>query len=158
MPSGDSSGTLSSAAFHPSDGCGLASRRFTAILITGASSGIGAALARLYAAPGVTLALTGRDETRLAAIANACRGAGSMVRTALLDVAEEAAMAAQLVAWDETLPFDLVIANAGVGKAGEAPAGGGWGEAPRATPAANGLGTVNTPAPPLPRPLAPRPG
>jgi NAD(P)-dependent dehydrogenase (short-subunit alcohol dehydrogenase family) len=43
------------------------------LLITGASSGIGEALARHYAAPGVALALTGRDAERLAAaIATAC--------------------------------------------------------------------------------------
>jgi hypothetical protein len=35
------------------------------ILITGASSGIGAALARAYAAPGRTLVMAGRDGTRL---------------------------------------------------------------------------------------------
>ena len=34
------------------------------ILITGASSGIGEALALAYAAPGVALALGGSDETR----------------------------------------------------------------------------------------------
>ena len=39
------------------------------ILITGASSGIGEALARAYAASGVALALTGRDQARLAAVA-----------------------------------------------------------------------------------------
>ena len=37
------------------------------ILITGASSGLGAELARTYADPGVTLALTGRDAARLEA-------------------------------------------------------------------------------------------
>ncbi|MCA1941356.1 MAG: SDR family NAD(P)-dependent oxidoreductase, partial [Caenispirillum bisanense] len=36
-----------------------------AIVITGASSGIGRALAEEYAAPGVFLALTGRDAARL---------------------------------------------------------------------------------------------
>jgi short-subunit dehydrogenase len=132
----------------------VARRRFTSILITGASSGIGGALARAYAAPGVTLALTGRDEARLATTANACRGAGAMVRTALLDVADEAGMAAQLVAWDEERPFDLVIANAGIGKMGTVPPGGGWNEALRETTATNVLGTINTVAPLLPRLLA----
>ena len=37
------------------------------ILITGASSGIGGALARAYAAPGVLLHLGGRNAERLAA-------------------------------------------------------------------------------------------
>ncbi|MDA0656963.1 MAG: SDR family NAD(P)-dependent oxidoreductase, partial [Proteobacteria bacterium] len=46
------------------------------ILITGASSGIGAALALAYANSGVTLALTGRNERRLAALAEACRERG----------------------------------------------------------------------------------
>jgi NAD(P)-dependent dehydrogenase (short-subunit alcohol dehydrogenase family) len=32
------------------------------VLITGASRGIGAALARVYAAPGARLSLAGRDE------------------------------------------------------------------------------------------------
>jgi short-subunit dehydrogenase len=136
----------------------LARQRFASILITGASSGIGAALARLYAAPGVTLALTGRDETRLATIANACRGAGSMVRTALLDVSDADAMAARLVAWDESQPFDLVIANAGIGKVGQVPAGGGWDEPLGTITATNVLGTINSVAPLLPRLLARRRG
>ena len=42
---------------------------FQNILITGASSGIGEALARAYAAPGMSLALTGRDAARLDAVA-----------------------------------------------------------------------------------------
>lgn len=40
-----------------------------AILITGASSGLGTALAKAYAAPGVRLVLFGRDATRLEAAA-----------------------------------------------------------------------------------------
>ena len=43
------------------------------ILITGASGGIGSALARAYAAPGVTLLLWGRDAARLEEAAAACR-------------------------------------------------------------------------------------
>ena len=136
----------------------MARRRFASILITGASSGIGAALARAYAAPGVSLALTGRDEARLATIANACRGAGSMVRTAVLDVADEPTMARQLVQWDEDRPFDLVIANAGIGTMATVPAGGGWNEPVHAITATNVSGTINTLAPLLPRLLARRSG
>ena len=38
---------------------------FGSILITGASSGLGAGLARVHAAPGVSLHLSGRDVARL---------------------------------------------------------------------------------------------
>ena len=50
------------------------------ILITGASSGIGAALARHYAAPGTTLVLNARGPERLEAVAEACRGKGATSR------------------------------------------------------------------------------
>lgn len=93
------------------------------IVITGASSGIGAALARAYAAPGHTLALTGRDETRLAAVADACRKSGAEVEIAALDVTDRAALANWLEASDTRQPIDLLIANAGIsagtGEAGE---------------------------------------
>ncbi|HKF63957.1 MAG TPA: SDR family NAD(P)-dependent oxidoreductase, partial [Dongiaceae bacterium] len=49
------------------------------IVITGASSGLGSALAEAYAAPGIRLALTGRNGERLAAVAAACRRAGAEV-------------------------------------------------------------------------------
>ena len=64
------------------------------ILITGASSGIGAALARRYARPGAHLALAGRDPGRLATIAAECRRAGAQVDEGCVDVTDRAAMAA----------------------------------------------------------------
>ena len=84
------------------------------ILITGASSGIGAALARAYAAPRTHLALCGRDAARLAAVANLCRECGAEVLEACLDVTEAAAVAAWIDTADRASPLELVIANAGV--------------------------------------------
>ncbi len=93
------------------------------ILITGASSGIGAALAREFAGPGIALALTGRDQGRLNAVAEACRAAGAEPRVAVLDVCDGPALAAWIAEVDHAAPLDLVIANAGV-SAGTGGAGG----------------------------------
>ena len=83
------------------------------ILITGASSGLGEALAKTYARAGVRLALGGRDRGRLEAVAAACRTRGAEVATALLDVTEAAGLAAWIEKEDRIAPLDLVIANAG---------------------------------------------
>jgi short-subunit dehydrogenase len=91
------------------------------ILITGASSGIGAALAEIYAAPGVTLFLGGRDAARLAKVADACRARGAGAHETAVDVADPAAMRAWIAASDAETPLDLVIANAGItGSTGDA--------------------------------------
>ena len=84
------------------------------ILITGASSGIGAELAGQYAGQGTTLLLTARDATRLDAVAAECRARGAEVITALIDVRDKAGLAAFIIAQDAATPIDLVIANAGV--------------------------------------------
>jgi NADP-dependent 3-hydroxy acid dehydrogenase YdfG len=78
-----------------------------AILITGASSGIGEALARLYARPGVSLALTGRDAARLAATAAACRDAGAHVVDGIVDATDAPAMARFMARADAAAPLDL---------------------------------------------------
>ncbi len=85
-----------------------------AILITGASSGIGAALARAYARPGAFLALAGRDRRRLEAVAGACRDGGARVTAEIVDVTDQAAMARWVEGTDDAHPLDLVIANAGI--------------------------------------------
>jgi short-subunit dehydrogenase len=87
---------------------------FKHVLITGASGGIGGALAVAYAAPGVLLSLTGRDETRLAQIAQACRQRKAQVVSVGLDVADATALMAWVKARDDVQPVDLVIANAGM--------------------------------------------
>ena len=85
------------------------------ILITGASSGIGAALARAYAAPGNRLVLWGRNEERLNATAEECRARGALPETACFDLAEINQLVEHLEAADTQSPFDLAIFNAGLG-------------------------------------------
>src|SRR5262249_14678472 len=84
------------------------------ILITGASSGIGRALALAYAEPGVSLSLTGRNRERLESTASAARARGADVAIGLLDVRDQTAMAQWIKKRDTGRAFDLVIANAGI--------------------------------------------
>ena len=120
-----------------------------AVLITGASSGIGEALARAYAQPGRFLALGGRDKGRLDRVAGDCRAFGAEVETATVDVADRDAMRAWIEAVDDRRPIDLAVANAGI-SAGT----GGQGEEEaqaRAIFAVNLMGVLNTVWPALDR-------
>lgn len=81
------------------------------VLITGASSGLGRALALACARPGAILHLSGRDAARLEDAAAACRARGAEVRPAVLSVTDAAAMADWIVGAGR---LDLVIANAGI--------------------------------------------
>lgn len=92
------------------------------ILITGASSGLGQALAQAYAAPGVTLFLSGRDRQRLDGVVGACRAMGADSHARVIDVGDQAAMAEWVLACDDAKPLDLVIANAGLGGNDDPPA------------------------------------
>ena len=84
------------------------------ILITGASSGIGEALALHYARSGVTLFISGRNAGRIEFVAAACRHRGAVVETAVVDVANQPAMRAWIEQADAKEPLDLVVANAGI--------------------------------------------
>jgi short-subunit dehydrogenase len=88
------------------------------ILITGASSGIGEALAKDYAASGIALALTGRNQERLAKVADECKKRGAQVVTANIDVKNAEKLRAFIEEKDKETPLDLVIANAGISNAG----------------------------------------
>ena len=124
------------------------------VLITGASSGIGEALALHYARPGIFLALSGRNENRLEAVAETCRRKGALVEIAVLDASDRCNMADWIADMDETRPLDLVIANAGIS--------GGTGGVMNGEPAdqarrifeVNVMGVVNTIEPALPLMLA----
>ena len=118
------------------------------ILITGASSGIGEALALEYAAPGIFLALTGRDTARLETVAAAARAKGADVEAKVIDVVDRAGMTQWLQQLDAARPLDLVIANAGVGLEGDRTLP--EEEAMRGTFAINIDGVLNTVLPLLP--------
>lgn len=84
------------------------------ILITGATGAIGGALAIVYAAPGITLYLQGRDRTKLATLEARCTALGARVETEGLDVRDMAALDAWLANVCQRSPPDLVIPCAGI--------------------------------------------
>ena len=85
-----------------------------AVLITGASSGLGAALALAYAEKGTLLALSGRNPDRLAAVGRACADRGASIEARTLDVTDRTAMGRWIAEIDRMKPLDLTIANAGI--------------------------------------------
>jgi NADP-dependent 3-hydroxy acid dehydrogenase YdfG len=119
------------------------------ILITGATSGIGEALARAYAGPGVRLCLIGRDPERMRAVTEACYALGAETAAGLIDITDAAAIAQWSLRQDALRPFDLIIANAGI-SAGSGKAGVEKGEQARAILATNVDGVLNTIHPLIP--------
>jgi short-subunit dehydrogenase len=91
-----------------------AATRPQTVLITGATGGIGGALALLYAEAGSTLILQGRNAARLAELAAACQARGARVLIQVLDLRERRALAHWLNKLCGSEQLDLVIVNAGV--------------------------------------------
>lgn len=86
-------------------------------LVTGASSGIGAALCRLLGKHGVEVALAARRESQLRNVANEIERSGGKARVCSLDVGDAERVVETLHRLDDEMDgIDLVIANAGVGK------------------------------------------
>ena len=85
------------------------------VVVTGASKGIGAELARQLAAKGAKLVLAARNEKELEAVAADCRKAGASVVTVKADVAVErdcqAIVAGAVLAFGR---LDTLVNNAGV--------------------------------------------
>lgn len=85
------------------------------ILVTGASSGIGKATARLLAAQGHRLVIGARREERIAAIAAEIREQGGDARFCVLDVTSLASFQAfARAALNEYGRIDVLVNNAGV--------------------------------------------
>lgn len=88
-----------------------------AAVITGASSGLGAEMARQLAASGVPLGLIARRADRLDALASRIAEAGGVVHVAVADVADSRATREAIASLGERLgPIDLLLANAGVAR------------------------------------------
>lgn len=89
------------------------------VLVTGASSGIGAELARQFAAAGARVALAARDAERLEAVATQCRTAGGDALVVPCDVSIEAscrdAVATTIAHYGS---LDILVNNAGLGSRG----------------------------------------
>jgi short-subunit dehydrogenase len=87
------------------------------VLVTGASSGIGAGLAEEFARRGATVALGARDADRLATTAARCRDHGAEVHELLADLGEPAAV--DRLAQDALAAMggvDVLVNNAGIPK------------------------------------------
>ncbi|MAQ92868.1 MAG: oxidoreductase [Rhodothermaceae bacterium] len=85
------------------------------VLVTGASRGIGAAVAEAFAARGDRLALVARDADALAEVARRCTEAGGEARVFVCDVTDGAAvdaLATSVRDWAGTP--DAVVNNAGL--------------------------------------------
>ncbi len=88
-------------------------------IVTGASGGIGAAIARQLIANGARVLLIARREDRLQALANECRGAGGQVETLAGDITDPQVRAAAIARCQERFGgLDLLVNNAGIGALG----------------------------------------
>jgi len=88
-------------------------------LITGASSGLGAHFARLYAAAGAAVAIGARRVERVTALADKIKAGGGRALAVALDVTDEASIIAAFDAAEAALGVpDVVVANAGIVEAG----------------------------------------
>ncbi|MEP1444058.1 MAG: SDR family NAD(P)-dependent oxidoreductase [Hyphomicrobiales bacterium] len=84
------------------------------IAITGASAGLGKALALAYANHGTHLFLSARNEQRLEEVAELCRKKGAKAHVQTVDVCDVKAVEGWLTSIAEHGPINLVIANAGI--------------------------------------------
>lgn len=84
------------------------------VLLTGASRGIGVAIARDLAKEGAHLVLTARDAAGLAKVADEVAAGGGKATVVAADVATDEGRAAILAAAEGVGPVDVLVNNAGV--------------------------------------------
>ena len=83
------------------------------ILLTGASRGLGEALAKRYAKKDVILELIARNEESLQRVATACMALGASAFVHICDIIDSDRMNAAFLNAASRGPLDLVICNAG---------------------------------------------
>lgn len=87
-----------------------------AVVLTGASQGIGKALAHALAAEGCRLVLAARDEVALTAVAGECRARGAEAHVVRCDVGVQSDCEALIARAVERLGgLDVLVNNAGIG-------------------------------------------
>lgn len=84
------------------------------IVLSGANSGIGEALAHHYATKGTLLYLTARNQSRLESVAARCRKQGAEVHIKALDIRDTTSIQDWIKDITATQSIDLLIANAGI--------------------------------------------
>ena len=88
------------------------------VVITGASSGLGAGFARAMSSAGATVVLAARRKDRLESLAEELRSRGGTASTVACDVGDPASCAAMVrAAMDEHGRVDVLVNNAGLGTA-----------------------------------------
>jgi 2-keto-3-deoxy-L-fuconate dehydrogenase len=85
-------------------------------VVTGAGSGIGRAIAELFAAQGASVFVVDRDEPAGRGAVDAIRAASERAELAVVDVADEGAV---LALAGKLPPMDILVANAGIGHVGD---------------------------------------
>ena len=83
-------------------------------LVTGATSGIGRAIAEAFAREGADVIVAGRDASRAAEVVQAIEASGGTAAPAVADLTDRAGVDALLAAVQHRGPVDILVNNAGI--------------------------------------------